>query len=102
MKRTICDILPKIGAFRSLEASECFDIIGEVTSGSSEEITQVGTKVLFTAFKRLNFKIWKSRIRAILDEKKKFWALNRAKKLQGRKQWTLSFSNLSSELFYDL
>ena len=50
-------IPPKNGAFRSLDASECFDIIGEVTLGSLKEITQVGTKVLFTAFKRANFKI---------------------------------------------
>ena len=45
--------------FEVLDASECFDIIGEVTLGSLKEITQVGTKVLFTAFKRANFKIWK-------------------------------------------
>ena len=42
-------IPPKNGAFRSLDASECFDIIGEVTLGSLKEITQVG--------KRANFKI---------------------------------------------
>ena len=48
---------PKNGAFRSLDASECFDIIVEVTLGSLKEITQVGTKVVFTAFKRANFKI---------------------------------------------
>ena len=76
----IVTIIPlKNGAFRSLDVSECFDIIEEVTLGSLKEITQVGTKVLFTAFKRANFKIWKSKIRVILAEKRRFWALNRAK-----------------------
>ena len=47
----------KNGAFRGLNASECFDIIGEVTLGSIEEIAQVGTDLVFTAFKRAIFKI---------------------------------------------
>ena len=67
------------GAFRGLDASECFDIIGEVTLGSIEEIAQVGTQLVFTAFKRAIFKIWKSRIREFSAENGRFWAFNRAK-----------------------
>ena len=47
----------KNGAFRGLDVSECFDIIGEVTLGSIEEIAQVGTDLVFTTFKRAIFKI---------------------------------------------
>ena len=53
----IASIAPQNGAFRGLDASECFDIIGEVTLGSIEEIAQVGTDLVFTAFKRAIFKI---------------------------------------------
>ena len=45
------------GAFLGLDASECFDIIEEVTLGSLEEIAQVSTHLVFSAFKRAIFKI---------------------------------------------
>ena len=67
------------GAFLGLDASECFDIIEEVTLGSIEEIAQVSTHLVFSAFKRAIFKIWKSKIREFSAENGRFWAFKRAR-----------------------
>ena len=67
------------GAFLGLDASECFDIIEEVTLGSIEEIAQVSTHLVFSAFKRAIFKIWKSKIREFSAENGRFWAFKLAR-----------------------
>ena len=49
----------KNGEYRDLDASECFDIKGEVTLDPLEEIAQVGAQLVFTNIKRVIFKFLK-------------------------------------------